>query len=379
MKIIFLSGFICYNFAVMEVAIKNIKLSKLRHNKGQIEGLPQNPRLVKDRPYKKLLQSLTEDPEMLSLKELWIFPFNGYYVVIAGNQRLSALKELGVKEAPCKILPADTPVQKLCAFAIKDNVSSGEFDFNILANEWDERNLIDWNVPIPDTDTDIDIIEKKEEKITKDEEEEQADADDKNSFYKSMVEDVLYESDNEFEIPLLRLDMQAGKLILPFAPWGADSRLRKDIATYHFYVDDYRFEALFKDPVKVILSGVKQVVEPNLSLYDTTPIAYGLHLIYKKRWLARYFQDCGIKVYVDLNVARKFYDYNCLGVPKGYNAFFTRGYNDRLNYLEEEYAVAQRISQKKKPDLIVYGGGKKIKEFCMANGILYTEQFMEDR
>lgn len=71
----------------------------------------------------------------------------------------------------------------------------------------------------------------------------------------------------------------------------------------------------------MLTSGVKALVEPNLSVYDTTPIAYGLQQIYKKRWISRYFQECGIKVYADLNVSVKFKEYNKLGLPKGYNAF----------------------------------------------------------
>ena len=52
---------------------------------------------------------------------------------------------------------------------------------------------------------------------------------------------------------------------------------------------------------------------------------WGIQLIYKKRWLSRYFQECGIKVYADVNVSHKFIEYNKMGIPKGYNAFFTRG------------------------------------------------------
>ena len=86
-----------------------------------------------------------------------------------------------------------------------------------------------------------------------------------------MLKDVLYESDNIYEIPNLLLEMQAGKVELPLSPWGANSRLRKDVATYHFYVDDYRFEALFKDPIKLLTSNCKAVVEPNCSCHDQTP------------------------------------------------------------------------------------------------------------
>jgi len=204
-------------------------------------------------------------------------------------------------------------------------------------------------------------------------------SEDKEDLYNLMVSDCLYESDNEFEIPNLLLDKQAGKLLLPFAAWGADSRIKTGIATYHFYVDDYRFEAIWKNPAKILASGVCAIVEPNLSLYDTTPIAYGLHQIYKKRWIARYFQECGILIYADLNVSAKFKDYNKMGIPKGYNAFFTRGYTDRLEYLKIEFETAKEISGLQTPNLLVYGGGEKIRKFCINNSLVYVEQFMQNK
>ena len=205
------------------------------------------------------------------------------------------------------------------------------------------------------------------------------DVDNTTDFYTSMLNDCLYESDNEYEIPNLLSDKQAGKLLLPFAGWGTDSRLKTGIATYHFYVDDYRFEVIWKNPAKVLSSGVRAIVEPNLSLYDTTPVAYGLHQIYKKRWISRYFQECGIMVYADLNVSAKFKDYNKIGIPKGYNAFFTRGYADRLEYLKIEFETAKEISGLQTPNFLVYGGGEQIRKFCIENSLVYVEQFMQNK
>ena len=128
-----------------------------------------------------------------------------------------------------------------------------------------------------------------------------------------------------------------------------------------------------------VTSGCDAIVEPNLSLFDTTPVACGLQLLYKKRWIARYFQECDIRVYVDLNVSQKFRDYNCMGVPAGYNAFFTRGYADRLPLLDEELAIACKISGLQTPNLIVYGGGRPVREFCMAHNLLYVEQLMTSK
>ena len=127
-----------------------ISLSKLKLNSGQIEGLPKNPRYIKDERYQKLVKSIQDDPEMLELRELIVFPVNGHYIVIAGNMRLRAIKELGHQEAPCKVLDEKTPVEKLQAYAIKDNVSFGDNDWDILANEWDQEQLIEWGVEFID-------------------------------------------------------------------------------------------------------------------------------------------------------------------------------------------------------------------------------------
>lgn len=84
-------------------------------------------------------------------------------------------------------------------------------------------------------------------------------------------------------------------------------------------------------------------------------------------------------VYADLNVARKFYEWNRLGIPEGYNAFATRGYADREEYLKQEIGIARQISGLDKPNMIVYGGGEKIRELCLQNNVLYVEQFMANR
>ena len=129
--------------------ISKVKISALKSNIGQIEGLPKNPRLVKDDKFEKLKKSLTDDPEMLELREVIAYDNNGELVVICGNMRLKALKELGVKEVATKILPVNTDVAKLKAYTIKDNVGFGEHDWDMLANEWDAEKLNDWGLELP--------------------------------------------------------------------------------------------------------------------------------------------------------------------------------------------------------------------------------------
>lgn len=128
---------------------KSLSISKLKSNTGQIDGLPANPRVIRDEKFQKLVKSIQDDPEMLELRELIVVPSGKIFVVIAGNMRLRAMESLGYKEAPCKVLDADTPVEKLKAYTIKDNVGFGEHDWEQLANEWDAGELSDWGLDLP--------------------------------------------------------------------------------------------------------------------------------------------------------------------------------------------------------------------------------------
>lgn len=136
--------------------VRNINIRYLEVNKGQIEGLPKNPRFIRDERFEALKKSIEDAPEMLALRELIVYPHNGKFVIIAGNMRFRACKDLGYKEIPCKVLDEDTPVEKLREYAIKDNVAFGSDDWDILANEWDAVELGDWGVEIPDIDVKAD-------------------------------------------------------------------------------------------------------------------------------------------------------------------------------------------------------------------------------
>src|SRR6056297_3003460 len=105
-----------------------VKIEKLSLNDGQIEDVPANPRDINGENYRLLKDSILKDPEMMDLREVIAYDNDGELVAIAGNMRLMALRELGYKEVPVKILQKETPAQKLRAYAIKDNISYGEFD-----------------------------------------------------------------------------------------------------------------------------------------------------------------------------------------------------------------------------------------------------------
>lgn len=125
---------------------QTLTVAQLEYNRGQIDGLPKNPRFFRDRRFEAMKKSIKESPEMLELRELIVMPHGEKYVVVCGNLRLRACKELGMKELPCKILPLDTPAVKLREYATKDNVSFGENDTDILLNEWNKSELADWGI-----------------------------------------------------------------------------------------------------------------------------------------------------------------------------------------------------------------------------------------
>ena len=126
--------------------IEMVSVSLLDFNKGQVAGLPKNPRFFRDNRYDAMKKSIEDSPEMLELRELIVIPFEERYVVVCGNLRLRACKELGYKELPCKILDEGTSPKKLREYATKDNVNFGENDIDIMINEWDKTELQDWGM-----------------------------------------------------------------------------------------------------------------------------------------------------------------------------------------------------------------------------------------
>ena len=148
-----------------------IDITKLEYNEGQIEGLSKNPRFLKESEHDKLKKSLTDSPEFLEYKPLMVYAMdNGNYVTICGNMRLRVANELrldGHSEfdtIPCVVLKADTPIEKIKEYAIKDNVQAGNWDWDELANgEWETDDLQNWGVDCSflntdEDDTDIDEL-----------------------------------------------------------------------------------------------------------------------------------------------------------------------------------------------------------------------------
>jgi hypothetical protein len=107
--------------------------------------------LIKDDKFKKLVKSIQEFPDMLNVRPLVV---NKDMVVLGGNMRLKAIKEAGIKEISIEIVDWTEDQQK--EFIIKDNVGFGEWNWDDLANNWDEIELTDWGLDIPDFNKNID-------------------------------------------------------------------------------------------------------------------------------------------------------------------------------------------------------------------------------
>lgn len=184
------------------------------------------------------------------------------------------------------------------------------------------------------------------------------------------VPDTIFPSNNPEQIPVLLLEYQAALPDMPFKAWGSQGRKIEMRGTWHFYVDDYRFRALWSRPGTIVDTGCVSVVEPNFSIRDQTPYPVALWRIYKKRWLARYWQSHGISIIADLCVSQPFLELNMLGIPSGWKSYATRGYTDRLDLLDYQYALATERAGTEVISFIVYGGGRKVKEYCHAHPII---------
>lgn len=131
-----------------------LKISDIKPN-------PDNPRIIKDDAFKKLVQSLKDFPEMAEVRNIVV---NKDHVILGGNMRYKAMVDAGWKEIPVQVV--DWPEDKQREFIIKDNVSGGEWDWDILANEWDTDLLEDWGLDLPNGFNDDEVEEDEAPEVS---------------------------------------------------------------------------------------------------------------------------------------------------------------------------------------------------------------------
>ena len=134
-----------------------VKLSTIKPN-------PNNPRIIKDEKFEKLVKSIKDFPKMMELRPMIINKDN---IVLGGNMRLKALKELGYKEVPDEWVKRaeDLTEDEQRQFIIKDNVGFGEHDWEMLSTEWDADELSEWGLDVPAFAAEVDysILDDDEE------------------------------------------------------------------------------------------------------------------------------------------------------------------------------------------------------------------------
>jgi hypothetical protein len=122
----------------------------------QVKANPNNPRVIKNDKFKKLVTSIEEFPEMLKLRPIVV---DENMIVLGGNMRLKASKDAGLKEVWIEVAEGLTEEQKK-EFIVKDNVGFGEWEWDMLANEWDSVQLADWGLDVWQNEDDVEDIEE---------------------------------------------------------------------------------------------------------------------------------------------------------------------------------------------------------------------------
>lgn len=127
-----------------------VKISEIKPN-------PKNPRIIKDDKFQKLVNSIKEFPEMLEKRPLVCYTdVDKKLVILGGNMRFKAAKEVGIKELSV-VLADDWTEEQKAQFLIKDNLGYGEWDWDMVAKEWDTQTLNEWGLDVPNFDTPKDL------------------------------------------------------------------------------------------------------------------------------------------------------------------------------------------------------------------------------
>lgn len=126
-----------------------LPLDKLEQNTGQIEGLPANPRQWTQIDIDRLADSLIETPELFDARPIIVYPLGKKYIILAGNLRYSASRKNNANSVPCLVVPKDWDVRKLGEIVLKDNGVFGEWDYASLSEEWDDIDLEELGIKVP--------------------------------------------------------------------------------------------------------------------------------------------------------------------------------------------------------------------------------------
>ena len=247
------------------IQITLVPLDELEYNIGQIPGVPENPRTREDEKQNKLKNSIEALPEMTIARPPMVYRFQDKYVVIGGNRRLEAFREIGEESVPIIELPQDTPVEKLRRIALLDNESTGDTDWGKVAKDWNVDEIKEWEIDVPkgwlnefgqsndDGSSDYDqFTDKFKPKLTTDDCYTPADV-------YELVKDMVVE----------KFNLQGKKIERPFKPGGDYEEDMKRYDDNTVVIDNPPFSIIAQIQRKYQDSGVKFFLfAPHLTLFS---------------------------------------------------------------------------------------------------------------
>lgn len=125
---------------------RQIEIGRLVENQGQKDGLPANPRQWTREDLEKLKMSIEETPRLMEARGCIVYPWGNEYIVLGGNMRLAACRELGWETVPCIVVQEEMTDEKLAEIVLKDNAAFGAWDYDMLDEGWDEQEIEKWGV-----------------------------------------------------------------------------------------------------------------------------------------------------------------------------------------------------------------------------------------
>lgn len=289
---------------------------------------PDNPRVITDAKFKKLVKSLKDFPEMSEVREIIL---NKDLVILGGNMRFKAMVEAGWKEVPVRIVDWSEKKQK--EFIVKDNVGYGEHDFAALAKGWEIPELEDWGVDFAAPDG----FGKNP---------------DPNKFEAPANVDKLnlhianFDSDNSFDLPVIKKSTTLPKELERFNGASDLAKAEKGNAL-HFFAMDYKFESLWANPHHCLeeIKKLGLVLSPDFTFPVDAPIPAQLWQTFRNRWLGAWWNENGVEVIPTIGWNNDIFDMCFMGVEKGSNVAistvgvddvgtFVAGYEQMVKYID---------------------------------------------
>ncbi len=324
-----------------------------------LKKLPNNPRVIKKDDFDRLKASISANKDYFEARPVILSNRTGELVIIAGNQRYEASKAIGLTEIPTVLLENLTEERER-EIVIRDNVSNGEWDIDVLANEWEPDELANWGVELKGfSEEDVEIDEEPNER---------------ERIINTLNLDLIGERDGFFEMPTL--EAWNGEVPERFVGFNEVRTTEGDDFGVHFFIDDYQFERVWNRPVEnlEIVKKYPLVLTPDFSLYREMPTALKIYNTYRGRLIGQYWQNHGVNVVPTLVWAEaNSFEYVFDGLPEGGTVAVSsvgvvRSAEARLLF---EAGMKEALARLKPRCIIHYG--KPIMDFDDNINVIYVE------